>query len=88
MFIGHINQALSRKLKSKYRRKLVIISQVEKYKQHGENSCANKSFGTETSNESDDNVPLAQMQKFMRTNKTHLRLKINRMTISHLLICK
>ena len=70
MFIGHIDQALSRKLNCKYKRKLVNASWLEKYKKYDENSCFNKSADKETADESDDDIPLAQLQRNMRENQT------------------
>jgi hypothetical protein len=63
MFIGHIDQALSKKLNCKYKCKLANVSRVEKYRQYGENSCANKGADNEAADESDDDIPLANFKQ-------------------------
>ena len=62
------NQAVSRKLNSKYKRKLGNVCWVEKYTQCGENSSSNNAYDNETASESDDVIPLARLKTNMREN--------------------
>ena len=64
MFSGLIDQALSRKLKCKYQRKLANLCRVEE-RQCDENSCVNKS----ANNGSVDYVSLVQLQRNIRVTK-------------------
>ena len=68
MFIGQIDQALSRELKCKHRRTLANLSRLEK-RQCDENICINKSAHNETVDGSANYITLAQLQRNIRETK-------------------
>jgi predicted transglutaminase-like protease len=68
MFISNIDRTLSRKLKCKYKRKLANASRIEKYRQYDENSRGSKYADNESSDASDDDIALAEIQKNIRMN--------------------
>jgi hypothetical protein len=67
MFIGHIDQHLSRTISTRYKRKLANVRRVENYTHCGESS---RTDDNKSASESDDDIPLAQLQKKIRENQT------------------
>jgi hypothetical protein len=70
MFMSNIDRTLSRKLKCKYKRKLANASRVQKYRQCtvGE-SRSSEVAQNESSDESDEDIPLAEIQTNMRMKR-------------------